>query len=426
MTKYLLKITAISSIILVTTFAKSQAPKWQLKCEYAYSQTWGSMNKYFDFDPANEQNGVIINNSSRMRFTSDGGKNWASEISKSQMEAVKYIGANKVLYAGYKNMYISNDGGQNFTKVTDTVPNETPYSIDNFGNFILIGNYAGRVSISKDGGSTWSNKRIIQNSQAFNIVRVLSANFAYAVASSNVAYTKDGGNTWSTITFPVSLSSGIFTFSAKDENNWILAIKPSNDQFLYKSDNAGSTWTEITAKLPKKGTPAKPVEINNIYAVADGKVFASIPNDINLYSSDFGNSMFVYDTIDASIVIDNRYFKTINNKVYQLTRFSKSGTTTFRIYTVNLGSQTSIGKNLNNEQNLLNVFPNPAADFVSFSNIPINSSICITDITGKVIYNADTNNEILEVNTSEFDNGVYCVKVFNKDYSISKRLVISR
>jgi len=73
-----------------------------------------------------------------------------------------------------------------------------------------------------------------------------------------------------------------------------------------------------------------------------------------------------------------------------------------------------------------NIYPNPANDIVSINNIPIGSSVNITDITGKTIYSLAIRNEHTTIRTTDFENGVYFLQVMNNGRMANKKLIISR
>jgi len=72
------------------------------------------------------------------------------------------------------------------------------------------------------------------------------------------------------------------------------------------------------------------------------------------------------------------------------------------------------------------IFPNPANDFVTVSNLPKGSALSILDITGKVIYNSIFNDEKTTINTSDFVNGVYILQVSNKESIATTKLVVNK
>jgi hypothetical protein len=72
------------------------------------------------------------------------------------------------------------------------------------------------------------------------------------------------------------------------------------------------------------------------------------------------------------------------------------------------------------------IYPNPANNEVSITNIPIGSTLCITDITGKTIYSLAIRNEQTTIRTTDFENGVYFLQVMNNGRMANKKLIISR
>ncbi len=73
------------------------------------------------------------------------------------------------------------------------------------------------------------------------------------------------------------------------------------------------------------------------------------------------------------------------------------------------------------------LFPNPANDFIVFSDIHFESEITSTDMAGKVILKSSLPQGNLQtLNTSELANGVYQVIVSSKEKTISKKLIIAK
>ncbi|MBL0341843.1 MAG: T9SS type A sorting domain-containing protein [Bacteroidetes bacterium] len=74
-------------------------------------------------------------------------------------------------------------------------------------------------------------------------------------------------------------------------------------------------------------------------------------------------------------------------------------------------------------------FPNPATDQLTIS-LPGNNKkveVIISDITGKIIYKTTaTATQKLEVNTTDFAEGVYLVQVHNENYIETKKVVVTK
>ncbi len=79
----------------------------------------------------------------------------------------------------------------------------------------------------------------------------------------------------------------------------------------------------------------------------------------------------------------------------------------------------------NNLQMQVSVYPNPAADYITITNIPNGSTIKITDITGRTFYSAENNNEKATISTTKFVNGVYFIQVANSSLIATRKFVVN-
>lgn len=70
--------------------------------------------------------------------------------------------------------------------------------------------------------------------------------------------------------------------------------------------------------------------------------------------------------------------------------------------------------------------PNPANNFVVISDIPGNSTISITDMSGKLIYTSLTTTDQTKINTIDFKNGIYLIQVSNNGMVLNKKFLINR
>ncbi|RYH74840.1 T9SS type A sorting domain-containing protein [Flavobacteriaceae bacterium 144Ye] len=73
------------------------------------------------------------------------------------------------------------------------------------------------------------------------------------------------------------------------------------------------------------------------------------------------------------------------------------------------------------------LYPNPAKDLVTITNLPYGETrIMVFDITGKVIVSKLTNAETTTINTTNFSNGVYLVRLNHNGYIVHNKLVINK
>ena len=89
------------------------------------------------------------------------------------------------------------------------------------------------------------------------------------------------------------------------------------------------------------------------------------------------------------------------------------------------GGTTSV-ENIKDEFSF-NIYPNPANDFVTITNLPIGSTMRILDITGKVVYSsAITSEQTTTINTTDFINGIYLIRIENNGNIANRKLVVNK
>lgn len=90
------------------------------------------------------------------------------------------------------------------------------------------------------------------------------------------------------------------------------------------------------------------------------------------------------------------------------------------------GETLSIGDD-NSMDNQLLLYPNPAKDLMTITNLPYGETrIIVFDITGKVIVSKFTNAETTSINTTTFSNGVYLMRLNHNGEIVHKKLVVSK
>ncbi|MFK8045716.1 MAG: T9SS type A sorting domain-containing protein [Crocinitomicaceae bacterium] len=70
------------------------------------------------------------------------------------------------------------------------------------------------------------------------------------------------------------------------------------------------------------------------------------------------------------------------------------------------------------------LYPNPANQQITLKNIPESSVITIYNIAGKKVYDSNTNNESLTINTSVLNSGTYFVRCESSDNTVTKKITI--
>ena len=93
------------------------------------------------------------------------------------------------------------------------------------------------------------------------------------------------------------------------------------------------------------------------------------------------------------------------------------------------GQTTATGVTDNSFASSINLFPNPATNHLTIElpNANKKVEVTITDVTGKIIYSTTASEtQKLEVNTSDFAEGIYVVQIQAADFIAMKKLVIEK
>ena len=72
----------------------------------------------------------------------------------------------------------------------------------------------------------------------------------------------------------------------------------------------------------------------------------------------------------------------------------------------------------------IEVFPNPAKDFVHVSGIETGSKIEILNLDGKLISSQVSNGNQFQLSLEGLNKGIYVLAIQNKDFSTTKKLII--
>lgn len=87
---------------------------------------------------------------------------------------------------------------------------------------------------------------------------------------------------------------------------------------------------------------------------------------------------------------------------------------------------SSVGINKLENNGNLQIYPNPASNSVSLTNIVKGSTIKILDVTGKLIYNQKVNSSSGIIETTTWSNGMYFIQIENEGAIAQKKLIINK
>ncbi len=82
---------------------------------------------------------------------------------------------------------------------------------------------------------------------------------------------------------------------------------------------------------------------------------------------------------------------------------------------------------ITNQLQSVHIYPNPAHTSITIANLPLNSTINITDISGRVLntqYNKQ--NSTLQIPLNGISNGMYFVQIINGEQRVNKKVVVQK
>jgi photosystem II stability/assembly factor-like uncharacterized protein len=259
---------------------------------------------------------------------------------------------------------------------------------------------------STDGGSTFSAPNATFNTNFMAI----SGNTLYALQSGvsvwNVYKSTDGGVNWTITPNNLSLSSQSYIYATPNGNVYIDNQKKSTD--------GGTTWTSMT--LAPSGSVFF-IDKSNNYFVRNEPTNLYKSNDAGVTYTDVVNGL------DLSPSTSMQYIITTNDgKLY----VSTTGAGSYSLY-IHGTAPTSI-KESNNLENEINVFPNPASQFVNVDVKNYNvEEVSVLDVNCKLVNTSISFfNTNAKIDVSTLPNGVYFVKVKSiNNKPVYKKIIIN-
>lgn len=140
------------------------------------------------------------------------------------------------------------------------------------------------------------------------------------------------------------------------------------------------------------------------------------------FDGDISDSVKVTGTVNTSIVGSYTLNYTVSDAWGNSSSLSR---------TVIVHDTTKVGVTQNEMQSaIVNIFPNPASDVININATGIKTfpvTMVVYDVIGREVYSKTVNTNLVNerINTAEFNNGVYFVKVSNSQGSKTIRFVVS-
>ncbi len=234
-----------------------------------FGSTWNDLSAGLTISQLYRIGGSEANPNLIMGGAQDNGCNmlnngqWTHVLGADGMEVAISPSNPQILFAESQNGGInrSTNGGLTVSNITTSITNVesgawvTPFSIDPLTSTTLYAGYE-NVWSSQTNGSTWSK---ISNFNTGNVITALTVapanpDYIYIIKGNALYKTDNAGATWTNISAGLPTSGAAATYIAvhniDPEKLWVTFSGILNGSKVYYSDNAGLTWTNESLNLP--------------------------------------------------------------------------------------------------------------------------------------------------------------------------------
>jgi len=342
------------------------------------------------------------------------------------MECIISHSDNMTLYASIYNGKIrrSYNGGSSWTTISNSITEAgawvTPYIMDDNNSNLLLAGYI-NVWKSTNKGNTWTKISNWTGNQTLNTLASAGTNSSVIWTSNSQILRKsyDGGTTWTSIT--ANIGSGKVNYIAinkADPNKvWVCKSGFYDGQKVYQTTDGGTTWTNISKSLPN-------YPVNTII---------NAPNTANgLYvGTDLG--VYYYDTVLDDWI---PFMKNLPNVIVRELELFEQGNK-IRAATFGRGLWESVtypyANSAKSSTNInaisAKIYPNPGNNVIhiELENSKLNNvKLTIINSLGIIIdKNIVLNNNINNINVSEYPKGVYLFNLYSTDHTSVYKVVIN-
>ena len=346
---------------------------------------------------------------------------------------INYGDPNNVFYVSYQNgnIYITRDGGANYTSITDTLHEGggwiSPYVLHPTDTATLLLGFK-NVYLSNNIGGSWTPISPVFDSNSYiNRVQIANSNpnyiyveyDDYSVWNSAVKFTTNFGATWNTLPLPFTNFITDLKINPRNENQIFVTVSGySASDKVYKYDLSTMSWTNMAGSLPNMPVECVLIDTNTLttYIGTDG-------------------SVFYRDTTMSDWALYNNHLPTVH--VNQL----NINYTTGDIWAATYGrgmwksNKNNVPSSVAKQEltaAIINIAPNPSHDnfVISTNSQDLKSGIVTVQLTGvdgkqalltSTTFAATGN---IKIDTKGLPAGFYICEVRNENTVVRSRVVI--
>ena len=320
-----------------------------------------------------------------------------------------------IIYAEYQygGLRKSYDGGNNWDNIKPVNYEgawNTPYEMHSLNNDLIVIGYE-EIYRSTSGGAVWDSITNGEISGAIRSIALAPSNedYIYAASYGNIIRTQDAGVSWVNIKNGLAYQNitDITVATNNPDRAWVTFSGYNNVYKVYETNDAGSTWTNISGS----NLPGLPVNCIVYQGGAHDDLY--IGTDIGVYYKN--NTMSEWIPFNDGLP---------NVIIKELEIHYDEGTISAATFGRGVWQSplNTLSTNVpNNETISFKIYPNPARNKITVTTSQQNINVTIFTITGKKIIDTTSKN----INTSNFSKGCYIIEIKNKNgFSTREKLII--
>ncbi|MCH2195621.1 YCF48-related protein [Kordia sp.] len=302
--------------------------------------------------------------------------------------------------------FISTPNGAPFVWELEIHPT-TPTTI--YGGF-------GDIYRSTDRGNTWTN--LNSNVGPVEFISIAPSNpfVIYVSGNGTVRRTDDGGTFWTTLPLPQGGNVKSIEVNATNPAEVYIAYSGYQAGKVYKSNDSGATWTNITGSLPNIPTH----KILYKTGTTDEELF--LATDLGVYY----RTASVGDWVKLGQGLPNVIVNDI--EIHYATEKLRAATFGRGVWEVAIDQNSLSVEDNQLASNAVQVYPNPTVDksfTIKLNGLSGDTDVLVYNLIGSVVKQMKTTSLEEKIDLAGFAGGLYFVKITNDGKSLTKKIVVN-
>jgi photosystem II stability/assembly factor-like uncharacterized protein len=269
---------------------------------------------------------------------------------------------------------------------------------------------------STDRGNTWTDLNSNVGTIEFISISPSDPDVIYVSGTGGVRRTNNGGTTWTIISLPQAGNVKSIEVNATDPTEVYIAYSGYQTGKVYKSNNSGFSWTDITGSLPNIPTH----KIVYKTGTTDGELFLGTDLGVYYRTDSVGDWVKLGQGLPNVIVNDI--------EIHYATNKLRAATYGRGVWEVAIDEASLSVEDNQLASSAVQVYPNPTVNksfTVKLNNLSGKTNVLVYNLIGSVVKQIETTSREEKIDLTGFAGGLYFAKITNNGKSITKKIVVN-